>query len=261
MDKDEEQSCCALLIVSTPRPLSPNRVAARSIAPSVGEVPVQRGPSDTQYRADLLHRVLALSFKSPGHLRPVLVERSWSAAVAAAGASRLQPRHGPLADDLPLEFGQRPENVQNQPAPGRGRIQALLQAPEAHAPALELPDEVYQLPQGPAQPVEPPKDTPARLRYYRAASCLSRARLGSRPASSSAPSITRVNKGKKKDRVALEEGKPANQDQRNCDTRIDPRIHANGQTISRRATNLLPGVCAHLTAILLRPCTIGGPLE
>jgi hypothetical protein len=55
---------------------------------------------------------------------------------------RLESRHRPFADYLPLELRQLAAYVEDEP-PARGSgIQRLFQAPKAHAPALELSHQV-----------------------------------------------------------------------------------------------------------------------
>ena len=75
-----------------------------------------------------------------------------------AGPGRVEPGPGPLADEVPLELGQGREDVEDQlPAAGR-RVDALLEAPEADLPFLELPHGVDQVPDAAAQAVELPDD-------------------------------------------------------------------------------------------------------
>src|SRR5215211_8491995 len=99
--------------------------------------------------------LLAFTLESPGELCSILVERPWSPPVSTPRPGRLESCHRPLTDDLTLEFRQGPEDVEDETAAGRGRVQTLLQAAEAHAPALQLPHQIDELPQRPTQPVEP----------------------------------------------------------------------------------------------------------
>src|SRR5215203_1331742 len=98
--------------------------------------------------------LLAFTLESPGELCSILVERSWSPPVSTPRPGRLESRHRPLTDDLTLEFRQSPEDVKDETAADRGRVQTLLQAAEAHAPAFQLPNQVDELPQRPTQPIK-----------------------------------------------------------------------------------------------------------
>jgi hypothetical protein len=53
-----------------------------------------------------------------------------SAAAAAAGPGRGQPRAGPLPDEVAFELGQRGEDVEDELAAGGGGVDCLLQAAE-----------------------------------------------------------------------------------------------------------------------------------
>ncbi len=58
----------------------------------------------------------------------------------AAGPCRGQAGHGPLPDEVPLELGQRPEDVEHERAAGGGGVDPLGKRAEAEPPFLELPD-------------------------------------------------------------------------------------------------------------------------
>src|SRR5262245_7881320 len=57
-----------------------------------------------------------------------------------AGPRRGEAREGPLPDDIPLELGQGPKDVEDElPAAGR-RVDGLLQALEAHPAVAQIGD-------------------------------------------------------------------------------------------------------------------------
>jgi hypothetical protein len=76
------------------------------------------------------------------------------AALAAAGARRLEAGPRPLADDRALELGQAGEDVEDQPAArGRGGDR-LGEAAQADAPGAERRDRLDQLLERARQAVE-----------------------------------------------------------------------------------------------------------
>src|ERR671917_149131 len=62
----------------------------------------------------------------------------------------------PLEDQIPLELRHRPEDLEDQLAPGRSRVDALAQAHELYAPLFEVAHQLDQFLQGPAEAVELP---------------------------------------------------------------------------------------------------------
>jgi hypothetical protein len=78
------------------------------------------------------------------------------AAVAAAGPGGGQPGAGAFADQVAFELGQGREDMKDELAGGGGGVDRLLEAAEPD-PALSQPrDGVDQMPQGAAEPIEPP---------------------------------------------------------------------------------------------------------
>src|SRR5918997_6341847 len=73
-----------------------------------------------------------------------------------ARARRFQPSHRPLKHQVPLELRHRSEDVEDQLAPGRGRVDALAQAHELYPALLQSPNQLDELLQRPAETVELP---------------------------------------------------------------------------------------------------------
>jgi hypothetical protein len=65
---------------------------------------------------------------------------------------------GPLPDQVTLELGQRPKDMEDQLAPWGGRVDLLRQTLEANAALRERRHDLDQVPQRPTQPIEPPND-------------------------------------------------------------------------------------------------------
>ena len=84
-------------------------------------------------------------------------QRELPAAIPSASPSGLEPRHGALADQLPLELGQRREDAEHEAASG-GRgvdLRALTgEHPQAHAAARQVLHGVDQVGEVPAEAVE-----------------------------------------------------------------------------------------------------------
>jgi len=107
-------------------------------------------PQTTKHRRDLADgrlvgvHALGLALLGRRHGRR-------STAAAAALARRLQPGQGSVADQVALELGQRPEQVEHQPSTRGRRVDRLLERPEPDAPLVEVA-------QRPTEAVEPPDD-------------------------------------------------------------------------------------------------------
>ena len=76
--------------------------------------------------------------------------------MAPLAPGRGQAGGGALAEQVALELGQRPEQVEHQSAAGRGGVELLTEAAEADPPALQVADDVEQVAQGAPQAVELP---------------------------------------------------------------------------------------------------------
>jgi len=118
--------------------------------------PVDRGSAHPQHRADLLDRQLP-RVVHPADLPDLLGGQLRRPAPDPPPCPpRGQPGHRPVPDDLPLELRQRPEQMEHQPPPsGRGG-DALPQRPKPHLTLVQSSHHLDQVPQRPAQPVQPP---------------------------------------------------------------------------------------------------------
>jgi hypothetical protein len=125
-------------------------------APLARQGAVDGGPAHPQRLGDRPDRVLAAVVQLAGDGRLRRRHDRGPAALPAPGAGGGQAGGGALPDEIALELGQRAEEVEHQPAALRGGVDALAEALEAHAPALEVADDVQQVAQGAAQPVELP---------------------------------------------------------------------------------------------------------
>jgi len=76
--------------------------------------------------------------------------------LATADARRREPRLGALADQVALELRQRAEDMEDQLAAARRRVELLGQAPEADPAPLQPVQGRDQRRQGTPEPVEPP---------------------------------------------------------------------------------------------------------
>jgi hypothetical protein len=73
--------------------------------------------------------------------------------VAAAG-----PGGGAFADEVAFELGQGGEHVEDELAAGGGGVDRLLEAPEPDAAVGQAGDDVDQVAQGAAEPIQLPDD-------------------------------------------------------------------------------------------------------
>ncbi len=77
---------------------------------------------------------------------------------AAAGSSGGEAGVGAFLDEVPFELRQRGEDVEHEPATGRGGVDGLLQGPEPDAALGESVQLIDEVPDGPTEPVESPDD-------------------------------------------------------------------------------------------------------
>ena len=61
-------------------------------------------------------------------------------AFSTSCSSSSQTGHGAFPDERALELGQRPEDVEDELAAGRGRVDALVEGPESDAALLDVTD-------------------------------------------------------------------------------------------------------------------------
>jgi hypothetical protein len=82
------------------------------------QIPIQCHAGDVEIAADVLHRHLSLLVELTG--KDNLAGIAWqfgSSAMPASRSGSLQACLGSLPDDVPLEFSQRPENVEDELSP------------------------------------------------------------------------------------------------------------------------------------------------
>ena len=122
------------------------------------QVPIERRPGDPQRGADGRDRVGRVLVQRPGLGQLPRVQRPRPTSLAPPSACGLQARLGPLADQVPLELGQGPEDVKDELAAAGGRVDRLLEAAEPDLPRLQGGDRLNQVLERTSQPVELPDD-------------------------------------------------------------------------------------------------------
>lgn len=120
------------------------------------EMPVNRLAADRQDLRNLLDGVLPGVIQLPREGDLVVGHGPWSATLAPARPCCRQASHGALADQLPLEFSQRPENTEHELAPGGRRVDALGERPEPDLLRLEIIDQGEEVLERPPEPVQTP---------------------------------------------------------------------------------------------------------
>jgi hypothetical protein len=123
-----------------------------------GQVAVDRGPADPKGLGNGGHGVLPRRIHLLGHLELVAGQRRRSAAVAAAGPGRGQPRGRAFADEVAFEFGQGREHVEDELAARGGGVDRLLEAAEPDPAVGQAGDGVDQVAERLAEAVEFPDD-------------------------------------------------------------------------------------------------------
>src|SRR3954471_19432065 len=92
----------------------------RSSASLLSQIAIERRLRDPQRPADVLDRVRRVAAEHGGVPLLLVVEMAGPAAHPPAGPRRGEACEGPLPDDIPLELGQGPEDVEDElPAAGR----------------------------------------------------------------------------------------------------------------------------------------------
>src|SRR3954465_1013666 len=91
----------------------------RSAASLLGQIAIERRLRDPQRPADVLDRVHRVAVEQGGVPLLLVVEVAGPAALSPAVPSRGEAREGPLPDEIALELGQGPEDVEDElPAAG-----------------------------------------------------------------------------------------------------------------------------------------------
>jgi hypothetical protein len=119
-------------------------------------VAVDSRPADPQHLGARRHGVLAALVQLPGDGQLLRRHRGGTAAQAAPGPCRRQAGHRPLVDQVPLELGEGAEEVEDELAGRCGGVDALLEAAEADAAAVQFADGVDEVAERAAKAVELP---------------------------------------------------------------------------------------------------------
>ena len=85
-------------------------------------------PGDPKHLADLSNRRARIRIDLSGQFDLLRRKCLWPSSKLPSRSGCLQSYVGPLLDDIPLEFRQRPENVEDEFATGGGGINLLCQA-------------------------------------------------------------------------------------------------------------------------------------
>jgi hypothetical protein len=72
----------------------------------------------------------------------------------AASPGRCESGDGALADEIALELPDRPEDMEDQAADGRGRVDALIEHDQADTGRVEVGGQLDEVPDRPGQPIE-----------------------------------------------------------------------------------------------------------
>src|SRR5690348_4069062 len=95
------------------------------------DVAIEGLARDVQRAADILDGVVRIVVERLGHGHLLLVQEAPAPADASPGASRGESRARALANQVALELGESPEDVEDQLARWAGGVDALGQAAEA----------------------------------------------------------------------------------------------------------------------------------
>src|SRR5947199_2597394 len=132
----------------------------RSSASRLGQIAIARRLRDPQRPADVLDRVRRVAMEQGGVPLLLVVELAGPAALPPAGPRRGETREGSLPDDVPLDFGQGPEDVEDELAAAARRVDGLLHALEAHPAVAQVGDRLDEVPQRPPEAIELPDHEP-----------------------------------------------------------------------------------------------------
>ncbi len=87
-----------------------------------------------------------------------IYRQTWPPQTLALVPGINQTRLDPFADNGPLKFGKRSEQVKQELPRRRGAVQLLVEGHKRHAKALELVQGHDQMLEAPAQTVQPPDE-------------------------------------------------------------------------------------------------------
>lgn len=131
----------------------PEPVTSLLAPPQIAIQPAPRDPHDV---ADVGDGARALIVELVEQLPLLGTELRRVAAMAAPQTSCGQPRMGAFADEVALKLGQCAEDLEDEPSPGRSRVNGLLQALEADASGHQVLHGGDQMGEGASQPIQAP---------------------------------------------------------------------------------------------------------
>jgi transposase len=112
----------------------------RSIPPFIFHIPPQRMPRNSQHSTDLSNRCALIRIQFSGELYLLRRQRRRPSSTLASRPGRLKPCIRPHSDDIPLEFRQCPEDVEDEFSAGGGGVDLLRDAFKANLPVVKLSD-------------------------------------------------------------------------------------------------------------------------
>jgi hypothetical protein len=109
------------------------------------EVPIEGGLRDLEGAQDVRDGIVFVGIEGVEQLQFLRVQSPGAAPLPAASARRLQRGLGALPDEIVLEFGQGPKDMEDELAAGTGRIDLLSEALEPDAALLEQSHRLNQV--------------------------------------------------------------------------------------------------------------------
>ncbi len=122
------------------------------------ECPVHRGPTDSENVADLRDRHVLLLVQAPGSSYLIGRQPGRPTAVPPSSSRGREAGVRAFSDEIPFELGQGGEDMEHEPATGRGGVDRLLQRSEPDTSLPQCLQLVDQMPDRSPEPVEPPHD-------------------------------------------------------------------------------------------------------
>ena len=108
---------------------------------------VQGGAPDADGLGDGVHDVFTRCVHLPGNRELLGGHDCWTPPMATPGASGIQTCLGALANELPLELGQRAEDVKDQAPTGSRSVDAFGQGAKSDPSLVEFTHRVDQMSQ------------------------------------------------------------------------------------------------------------------
>src|SRR5450759_1146955 len=132
--------------------------SGRARAEDLGQVLVDRVAGDAEQPGDRGNGVLGPGEQVASVTDLLGGHGRWSAEAGTAGACGVEAFASAFDDEFADELGQGGEDVEDEPATGRGGVQRLVHAAEADAVAAQVGDQGDQVGQGAGEPVEADND-------------------------------------------------------------------------------------------------------